>query len=383
MNETQARKKILYLVTQSNFGGAQKYVFDLATGLDKAKYDVAVAAGGHGELLKQLEQKGINVFKLKWLRRPICSIRDTLAYFEIKRLLKEWQPDVLHLNSSKAGILGCLAARHLPIKVVYTIHGSVFEAAFPSLAQKFFLYLEKKTAKYKHKIICVSENDRVLWLKYKLVPTEKLVTIHNGINIYATSLTREEARQRLFQNAPQNYNDYQVVGWNGWFYPEKNLEALIQAANLIFTLPKYQNKKILFVIFGNGPQEKILKLEVKKINLENRVIFPGAVPEGAKYLKAFDVFVLPSIKEGLPYTIMEAMAAGVPIVASNVGGIPEMIEDGKNGFLVAPRDFEALAEKILQILENQELAQKFSRNSLEKVKEFTLEKMVSKTEQQY
>jgi glycosyltransferase involved in cell wall biosynthesis len=100
----------------------------------------------------------------------------------------------------------------------------------------------------------------------------------------------------------------------------------------------------LFAIIGSGPLEQSLRLKVKSLKLEDKIIFTGAIPNAAKYLKAFDVFVLPSEKEGLPYTIIEAMAAGLPIVASRVGGIPEMIKDGVNGFLINPHDPEALAE---------------------------------------
>jgi len=375
------KKKILYLITQSNFGGAQKYVFDLATGLDKEKYEVAVAAGQKGELFGRLETAGIKIFKLKHLYRPIRPICDLLAYFEIKKLLKSWQPDVLHLNSSKPSVLGALAARRRPIKVVYTVHGAVFEATFFWLARKFFLLLEKFSARFKDKIICVSEADRQQWLKYNVAPTEKLVTIHNGIRSDLEFLARLEARQKLLPGL--NFDDYKIIGFAGYFYPEKNLETLIDAANLIFSLTQTREKKIIFVLIGAGPLENSLKLKVKSLKLENKILFLGAMPESYKYLKAFDIFVFPSKKEGLPYAILEAMSAGVLIVASNVGGIPEMIEDKKNGFLIKPTDREALAENILQILENQELAQKFTSASRQKLKDFSIEKMIKQTEISY
>lgn len=430
----QNRKKILILITQSVSGGAQKYVFDLATNLDKEKCEVAVAAGGHaergsspaqlggnGELFRQLGIAGVKIFRLKWLRRMICPICDIAAYFEIKRLLGAWQPDVLHLNSSKAAVLGSLAASRLiksgnrssdPLKVVYTVHGAVFEASFPWLARRFFLWLEKWTAKYKDKIICVSEHDRHSWLKYNVAPPEKLVTIHNGIDLGINFLPKEEARQKLLnttlchpefisgsnkiikQIQHDTFSNYQIIGWLGYFYPEKNLETLINAANLILKLPSAKQKNIIFVIVGSGPQKKSLELQVTSLSrrseatlrdykLQDKILFLGHIPQAQKYLKAFDVFTLPSTKEGLPYTILEAMAAGIPIVASEIGGIPEMVQDGINGFLIRPRDAEALAEKILQILENSDLAQKFSQNSLERIKEFSLEKMVEQTQKQY
>ena len=377
------KTKILYLITQSNSGGAQKYVLDLASNLDKQKYDVAVAAGGNEELFRRLENADIKIFKIKWLRRSINPAFDILAYFEIKKLLLRWQPDVVHLNSSKISVLGALAARNLPIKVIYTVHGAVFEAAFSWPERKIFLWLEKLTAKYKDKIICVSEYDRQLWLKYNVAPAEKLLTIHNGLDSQIDFLPKSQARQKLFSAHIKTPDDYQIVGWLGYFYPEKKLDTLIKAANLIFNIPATKDKKIIFSVIGNGPQEKGLKLQVSGFGLQDKILFLGAVPEARCYLKAFDIFVLPSVKEGLPYTILEAMAAGVPIIASDVGGIPEMIADNFNGFLIHPKDFEALAEKILQILENSELTKKFSQNSLERIKEFSLNKMLQKTQQQY
>lgn len=377
------RKKILFLITQSVLGGAQKYVFDLATGLDKEKYEVAVAAGGDGELFEKLKAADIQVFKRKCLKRPICPTCDIEAYFKLKKLFLSWQPDILHLNSSKVSILGSLAARNLPIKVIYTVHGSVFQPPFSSFIRKFFLWLEKWTAKYKDKIICVSENDRQLWLKFNVAPAEKLVTIHNGIDLNMDFLLKDEARRKILGDAFERFKDYQIVGFIGYFYPDKNLATLIKAADLILHAPKLNDKKIIFAIIGSGPQEKDLKYQVSCFKFQERFLFLGALPEAQKYLKAFDVFTYPSVKEGLPYTILQAMAAGTPIIASDVGGIPEMITDNFNGFLIKPQDYEALAEKILQVLENPELAHTFSKNSSEKVKDFSLKKMIERTENQY
>ena len=427
------RKKVLFLITQSSFGGAQKYVFDLATNLDRDKYETAVAAGGDGELFDQLKNTDVAIFKLKHLIRPIRPFRDIKAYFEIKKILKEWRPDVLHLNSSKAGILGSLAARNIKIdfqnkikksatpdlfneqekrpgnniRVVYTVHGAVFEAAFCWLNKKIFLWLEKLTAKYKDKIICVSEHDRQIWLKYKAASPEKLVTIHNGINLNISFLSKEEARKELFLmpslknllilpslSAKESKSffsdkrnelpaaDYKIIGSITHLYPEKNLETLINAASLILNNPQ-QQENILFLIIGSGPQEQNLKLKIEKLKLSKKILLTGAIPAANKYLKAFDVFVLPSIKEGLPYAILEAMAAGLPIVSSAVGGVPEIIEDNDNGFLISAKDHEALAARLTQILQNPTLAQKFSQKSLIKIKAFGLEKMIEKTQKQY
>jgi len=387
MATTNQKIKILYLITQSSFGGAQKYVFDLATNLDKQKFEVIVAAGGNGDLFEKLRLAGIKTVSLKWMKREtINPVTDIFGLFEIRTLIKKERPDVIHLNSSKAGFSGSLAAwlAGTNTKVVYTVHGAVFEAAFSKIVRKFFLCLEKFSSRFKDKIICVSEKDRQIWLEHKAAPAEKLVTIHNGINLYTNFLTREEARQKLFDGHEPTTKNYFLVGSIGYFYPEKNFSALVDAANFILKIPTQKQKtETLFFVIGDGQQKPLLESLIKKLNISNRFFLPGALPQANKYLKAFDVFALPSTKEGLPYTILEAMAAGVPIIASNVGGIPEMIQDKINGFLVHPNDTETLAEKILQILENPELAKEFVRASQNKIKEFSLEKMAQKTQDIY
>ena len=136
-------------------------------------------------------------------------------------------------------------------------------------------------------------------------------------------------------------------------------------------------------MIGEGFQRELLEAMIRDHHLENKFILTGKIDNAPKYLRAFDIFVLPSIKEGLPYTILEAMAAGVPIIASWVGGIPEMVENEKNGFLVLPKNPEMLAEKIAELLNNPGLAEQFIKNSQIKLAEFSLEKMINETEQIY
>jgi len=393
--------KILYLVTQSGFGGAQRNVFDLATNLDAIRFDVVVAAGPDGDyqLNNRLDQKGIRNFRLKHLRRPINPFCDLRAFFEILKLFKKERPDVLHLHSSKAGFLGALAplwrSQSARPKVVYTVHGAVFEAEFPSLFKYSFLWLEKFSALLKDKIICVSEKDKNLWLKYKITSPKKIAAIHNGINycqLEKNFISKERVKEiftsrnaALFEAFRDASAELKIIGTIANFYPEKGLPYLIETLNIVFE--KIPNA--IFVHLGYGPQKELIETMIKDYGLEKKVFLLGA-PENfseklaaAAYLKFLDLFVLASVKEGFPYAILEAMAAGLPMVASFVGGIPEMIANGENGFLVPPRNPDMLAEKIIELLQNPVLAQKFSRASLEKIKEFSLEKMVEKTEKIY
>ncbi|KKS65947.1 MAG: Second mannosyl transferase [Parcubacteria group bacterium GW2011_GWB1_42_6] len=372
--------KILYLITQSEWGGAQKNAADLAAEFLSSN-ETLVAAGpdGDGAFFNELARRGIKSMMVKNLHRRVNPIKDIAAFFEIKSLIKKEKPDIIHIHSSKAGFIGSLAAGK-KAKVIYTVHGAVFEAPFAAPQKKLFLRLEKFSAGFKDKIICVCQNDKNLWLKHKIAPSEKIEVIHNGINLQNIDfLPRDEARRRLFK---QNINpETKIIGSIANFYPEKGLEFLVEAAWIISKNPAAKNIK--FAIIGEGRMRPLLEEMIKQKNLAERFVLLGQKEKASRYLKAFDAFALPSIKEGLPYTILEAMAAQIPVVASKIGGVPEMIQNDHNGLLVKPRDPQELAQKILYLSANPDLAQKFIRNSQEKLKEFSFDQMFEKTKKVY
>jgi len=374
--------KILYLITQSELGGAQKNALDLAAAL-KDEYEILIAAGpdGGGYLFKEAAAKNIRTKNLRWLRRAINPLFDLLAFWEISRLLKKERPDILHLHSSKAGILGSLAAP-AKTKVIYTVHGAVFEAAFSPLAKKIFLAMEKWTAHLKDKIICVSQNDKNLWLKNNAAPIEKLTVIHNGLDAKALDfLPSDIARQKLARLIKHPLDNCFLVGTIANLYPEKGLLYLIKAAKIIQKHSLAPN--LIFIVIGEGRQRPQLEKMIKERRLENKFFLPGALPQASRYLPAFGAFTLPSIKEGLPYTILEALAASLPIVASLVGGIPEIIQNNKNGLLVLSKNPKVLAERLAEIARNPELRNRLSSAAKERSKDFSLAKMSAATEKIY
>ena len=373
--------KILYLITQAEAGGAQRYIFDLATNLKNENYEVMVASGTTSDyhdkkswLLTKADEKNIKSYCLKNLVREINPLKDWLAYLEIKKLLKETQPDILHLNSSKAGVLGALAGRRIKIpKIIYTVHGFVFNEPMPSWKKKFYLWAEKFSASAKDKFICVSEFDRQTGIKNKIAPAQNFITIHHGLNQFKL-LEKNQARESL--KLPK---DKIVVGTIANFYPAKGLIYLIQAAKIV--TEKFP--EIIFRIIGFGQLEKKLRAEIASLNLEKNILLGGKAG-AASYLKAFDLFVLSSVKEGFPFAILEAMSAGLPIVATQVGGVPEMIKDGLNGLVVPPAEPPKLAEAIIRLLANKNLAQQLGQQAAIDVKNnFSLEKMVRETEKIY
>ena len=374
--------KILYLITQSEWGGAQRYIFDLATSLPKDRYSAVVAAGLDEEkasqshnLFTKLDEKSIKSYGLNNLVREINPLKDLKAYFEIKKLLKEIKPDILHLNSSKAGVIGAMAGRRAGIKkIIYTVHGFVFNEPLPTWKKLFYLWAEKFSARYKDQLICVSEFDRQTGIHKNIAPADKFITVHNGLNP-VEFMTKAEARSQL--NLPA---EKKIIGTLAHFYPTKNLKSLIQAANIV--IKKYP--ETTFAIIGDGQLRPELEAEISGLQLNKKIVLLGEKPQAYRYLTAFDIYACSSIKEGLPYSIIEAMQAGLPVVSSKVGGIPEIITDEQNGLLVNPGDPDDLAKAIINILEDEKLAQKLSQQArTDLLTKFSLTQMVSQTETIY
>lgn len=385
-------KKILYIVTQSELGGAQRHVLDLAGALND-RYSLLVAAGpdGGGALFDKLFLAGIRNIRLRHLHRKINLINDCAAFWEIGCLIFKEKPDVVHLHSSKAGLLGSLASNFFrpKTKVIYTSHGAAFGAAFAQPAKKIFLWTEKISVPLKDKIICVSPNEKKLWLEKNVAPENKLTVINNGLDLklIAKILPPAEAREYLASQNPNIFNalksqpeTIKIIGTVANFYPDKGLPYLIEAAELVF---KQIKQPAIFIVIGDGRERKLYEEMIKSRGLENKIILAGAVNDAIFYLKAFDIYLQPSLKEGFGYSVLEAMAANRPIIASHVGGIPEMITNKENGYLLFPRDTNALANKIIELLDSPILRQKFGEASRQKTEGFSLDRMVAKTEEIY
>lgn len=365
-------KKILFVVTQSELGGAQRYIFDLATNLPKNQYQVEVAAGGSDKLFDQLAQAGITTHQLTKVVRSINNpLADIAGYTELKNLFRKVKPDILHLNSSKISILGSLAGKAAKVeKIIYTVHGFVFNEPLPKWKKKFYQLAEKWTGKMKVALICASEADRQTGLAYNIAPAGKLITIRHGI-AKPEFKDRENAREKL--NIKQNYR---VIGTIANFYKTKGLKYLLQAAKkVIDTFPDVE-----FVIIGDGDLRPALEKQIKELEISNNIQLSGQISNASQLLSAFDIFVLPSVKEGFPYALLEAMHAQLPIIATTVGGVPEIIQDSKNGILVPPTDDEALTIAINKLLQNKNLAEQFARQANSDVNtKFTLQEMIEKT----
>ena len=358
-------KKILFIVTQSEMGGAQRYIYEVARLLDKNRHEVLVAAGeGDGGLFQKLRDINIETVSLKQLRRTPWPWQITSSLWEIRNLLRKERPDVLFLCSTTAGLLGSLASLNVRgrTSIIYRIGGWAFRDPRAFWKNWLILAAERLTAPFKDLIIVNSEIDRKLALKYKIVPERKLVKIYNGIDINSLNfLSRDEAQSKLGLNQS---GKEKIIGTVANFYKTKGLEYLIEAAAQMMEV----TPSSVFVIIGDGRERPKLEELIKKYGLEKRVVLTGRIPDAYQYLKAFDVFVLPSLKEGFPWIILEALAAQIPIVATNVGALPEILNEE---FLAAPGNAEALAKKIGGMLKHP--------TETELRPEFTSQKMLAET----
>lgn len=395
MNSPVNHKKILYIITKSVWGGAGKYVYDLAVNLPKNEFEVFVAAGaasnaadGENKLAQEIKKANIPYFEIKNFKRDIGLFKDIRAFFEILKLLRKLRPDVVHVNSSKAGGIAGLAALlyklltiHYSLRTIFTAHGWAFHEKRPKWQNFLIRLFSKITVLFYDTIICVSEFDRQSALKNNIAKPQKLITIHNGINAQKTEfLTKEQALTHLARLVGHRMSDNKmIIGTIGEFTKNKGQKYLIEAIKL---LPA--SYSLLTFIIGWGEEKRNLELRIRNYELGDKIMLIDNLSPAAPYLKAFDIFVLPSIKEGLPYTLLEAGLAELPVIATDVGGNPEIIENGKTGILIPPANSEALANAIEKLIKNESLRKTLAQNLHQKIlNEFSFGRMLKQTIELY
>lgn len=330
-------------------------------------HEVGLVSAPEPRLIKESLELGVKVFQNPYFVRRLNFIKDVKAFYPVYKAMKQFKPDIIHAHSSKAGLIARFWSWVLNLKpIIFTAHGWVFTEGRSFLNRWIFAQIERIAAKVTTKIICVSEHDKRLALKFKVAPPEKLIVIHNGIDM---NLFKDIEKKRI-------YDDKLVVTFIGRLAPQKNLFLLIDAAEDI--------NNAEFWIVGDGELREKIRKYIHKKNLESKVILYGERYDIPNILSQSDIFVLPSSWEGLPLTIIEAMMAGLPVVASNVGGVSELIDDGVTGFLIPPGDSVKFAEAIKKLIADENLRKKMGEVGREKaMREFNLEKMLSKTMEVY
>lgn len=383
------KKKLLFVITKSNWGGAQRYVFDLATSMTE-KFEVAVALGGDGTLSVRLKEAGITVISLPFLERDISLIKEIFVFRKLFALFKSTKPDIIHLNSSKIGGIGSLAGRLAKVPtIIFTVHGWAFREEWRSRTQQIIIkFLSWLTLLFSHKVIAVSDYDGRERIFFPFVEG-KIQVIKNGIG-ESEFLSRNEARKILIAKAKENgaeipetiwSEDTLCIGSVGELHQNKGYLYAIEALRVLVLERK---RRLVYLIVGNGEDRKKIEESIIKEGLHDKVFLLGEITNANAILPAFDIFLFPSVKEGLPYAVLEAGAAEMPVAASAVGGIPEIIDDMESGILVRPKNSSEIVRALEFLLENEERRKKFGTKLKQKIrKDFSLKKMVRETLEVY
>lgn len=322
-------RRLLYIITLAELGGAQSHVAELLRGFH-GRYELHLASSVEGPLIAFARDLGVYVHLLPGLQRTINPLNDVRAVHECVDLLRRIQPDIVHLHSSKAGFIGRIATHIAKIPVVFTAHGWGFKPGVPPSRRIVVWSSERVVSGFTNKIICVSDYDRNLALRYKISNPKQLITIHNGLSHDAP------------QASPSKGEELSVI-MTARFQEPKEQQLLLRA----FAQCKASNIRLLFV--GDGPQINDSKALSARLDLENRVSFLGDRDDVPTLLAHAHVFVLLSRYEGLPISILEAMRANLPVIASRVGGVPELVRHGASGYLVPPGDARAVAGGIITL----------------------------------
>lgn len=360
--------KVAYLITRSDtVGGAHVHVLDLAARAQSEGHQVEVLVGGDGPYAALLRDKGLQVVNLRYLVRPIRPHIDVLAVWECWRALKRFKPDVVHTHSTKAGLVGRVAARLAGLPVVFTAHGWAFTEGIAERSRKFAVHLERLAARLSDAIICVSEYDRRLALRLRVGNESLIRRIHNGVPDVAPAL----------RCCASQGNVVKIVCVARLDVP-KNHALLLKALATVIGVPW------VLELIGDGPLTDTVRQMVHALGLTDRVVFSGLCSDVPTRLARADVFVLVSNWEGLPLSILEAMRASLPVVASNVGGVAELVNDGVTGFLVPKGDVAVLADRLSRLLGDAALRQQMGHAGRDVYEhEFGFETMYQRTQQVY
>lgn len=344
-------KTILYIITKANWGGAGVYVYDLAIEARKRGHIPIVAAGGVGLLTERLAGQHILTKRIPSLERTISIGRELRSFFEIRKIIRETMPAIVHVNSSKAGGLGALAARLYGIPcIIYTVHGLPQHEDRAWAAKKVIAFLVWLSAALAHRVIAVAASDADILRKQPGLG-KKVVHIKNGTDVPYKGRTpaREIIRNHIAD--PHIRKKLTQPLWIGTIAELTHNKGHRYAFEAFIEIRRLY-PDVAYIVIGDGELMEEYKMFVKMHGLEGTVFFTGFIPDAGALCAAFDIYLATSIKEGLPYSIIEAMYSGIPIIASAVGGVPEIIRDGVSGKLIAPHSSAAITNAVVQALKN-------------------------------
>ncbi|PHJ13920.1 glycosyl transferase family 1 [Fervidobacterium sp. SC_NGM5_G05] len=378
------KKRVLHIITRSDWTGVQKILYNIVYGLKNNysdQFEVEVAAGKeNGMLFEELEKIGVKYYVLENLVREISPIKDLKAYFEIKKLIKKGNYDIVHIHSSKAGILGRIAAKKCGVKkVIYTYHGFWGIEQYNGLKKKLLILAERIAAKYSDNLVFLGNKEKQKAEKYKIGKPHQYVIIPNAI-LPIENVQKGKLRKEL--NIPDNIK---IIGNVARLDKQKNPMRFLEIAEKVLK----EREDVVFVwVGGNIVEEDDYANLIKKYIDENPILkdkvkILGFREDAIELMADFDVFLLTSNEEGFGLVILEAMSLGKIVVSTKCGGPEDIIQDKINGFLV-DFDNDKIAQTIFFILDNlEQICKNIFSKAVERAKEFEYEKFLVKHKELY
>jgi len=364
------RVKVLRVIARLNMGGPALHVAYLTAGLQKRGYDTTLAAGslarGEDSMAFVAEGLGVEVVRIDELGREISPLRDVLATFKLARLIRRERPQILHTHTAKAGTVGRVAAllagsRRPPI-VVHTFHGHVLRGYFGPVRSLMFRLLERWLASSTTALVAVSPQVRDDLVALGIAPRERFAVIRLGIELDARVAAQQDGRSesRRYLGIPLNRF---AVGWIGRMTAVKRTDDVL----LAFKALRDSGVDACLCMVGDGPDRGQLERRAHELGIVRDTLFLGYQEDVASFYAAFDALVLPSGNEGTPVSAIEALAAGRPVVATRVGGVPDVVRDGEDGFLVEAGATDELADRLARLARDPDLREEMGRRGRERV----------------
>ncbi|MEA2012055.1 MAG: glycosyltransferase family 4 protein [Verrucomicrobiota bacterium] len=376
--------KICHIITRMIIGGAQENTLLTCLGLLEKGHSVTLLTGltdgPEGTLLDKFNTEGLNIVVEKNLVRQINPLKDFKAYLGIKKYLKENDFDVVHTHSSKAGVIGRIAAKHAQVKnVFHTVHGPPFHAYEKKWKNKLYIAAERISAKYCEKIFTVADAMTKQFLNAKIGSKEMYKTVYSGMDIESFIAKSKNSDLKKSLNIP---DDCKVIGKVARLFELKGHIYLIKAAEKV--VKEYPNVRFLFV--GDGILKNELQKKITDANLEKYFVFAGLIsPEKVcDYIAIMDILVHLSLREGLPRAVVQGLATGKPVVGFPLDGTPEVILNNKTGILAETENPNSVADAILTLLRSPQKALEIGKNGQKLVKnKFDWHKMADVLEKEY
>ena len=353
-------------------GGVEKTLLSLLPRLKEENFDVKVCTLYRKDILSdEMEKKGIPVINIGMRARMDIDMKYLKGIINLAKFIKRERFHVVHTHLYRANTPGRIAAILAKVPVIIANEHNI--DSWKTLKQR---KMDRFLSRFTDKIIAVSEGVKSFYVNEVGIPEEKIEVIYNGVDLERFEKEIDIKNKKRELSIPVNSP---LIGTIGRLQPQKDHKNFLKASSLI--LKKFPDAH--FLIVGGGSLRGKLEDFAKKLGIEKNIHFLGERKDIEEILPLMDIFVLSSKREGFPITILEAMACGIPVVATSVGGTPELVESGKEGFLVPPENPHILSDAIVNLLRKEELGKEMGRNGRERVKSFSIERMVERTESLY